>query len=172
MLWAASKADYLRAYKTVSEHKEMNCERCQRARWQKKLSESEWSGGRWGSVSVWRNRFARVVCLLKATALYMYALININTRTYVCGLYYMAYVRQLRVVYTHWLTTSTKLTWRKASVSKGDNVLQLVFRSRLSSHDICRLHGKFIEHVSRSAFFTEKEKEREHGENKNARTID
>lgn len=49
VLGAASKADYLRAYKTVSEHKEMNCER-----WQKQLGWREWV--KWRRLCVWRNR--------------------------------------------------------------------------------------------------------------------
>lgn len=106
------------------------------------------------------------LCVCLKRQLYIYICFNKHKHAYVCGLYYMAYVRQLRIVYTHWLTTTTKLTWHKASVRacKGDSAASTrLFRSRLSSHDICRLHGKFIEHVSRSAFFNAAawEKERE-----------
>lgn len=108
VLGAASKADYLRAYKTVSEHKEMNCER-----WQKQLWGREWV--KWGVYLCVAQQSARLCVCLKRQ-LFIHICFNKHKHAYVCGLYYMAYVRQLRVVYTHWLTTTTKLTWHKASV--------------------------------------------------------
>lgn len=108
VLGAASKADYLRAYKTVSEHKDMNCER-----WQKQL----WGGIEWsGGVCLCVAQQSARLCVCLKRQLFICICFNKHKHAYVCGLYYMAYVRQLRVVYTHWLTTTTKLTWHKASV--------------------------------------------------------